>query len=98
MTAQYSMTFAQVNAVVQDLFAASRSIQEEMQKLDGDVKRLMSQWDGSAVEAYGVAQRDWNQAIATQMTTLQSAGSTLEAVAGNTLRVEQQNTAMFGGR
>lgn len=96
MTAQYSMQFGNVAVVVEDLRKATADIKNQLDLLDQKVTRLKSHWTGDAVEAYGIAQRHWNEECARMSSSLNSSGTTLESIAHNTKRTDQQNAGLFG--
>ncbi|MFF7415484.1 WXG100 family type VII secretion target [Streptomyces lydicus] len=97
MTAQYSMKFSNVAVVVEDLRKATADIKQQLDLLDQKVSKLKAHWTGDAVEAYGIAQRNWNSQCAQMSTSLNTSGVTLENISHNTRRTDQQNAGLFGG-
>lgn len=56
----FSVNPAQVQALAEDIRHGADGIQSRLDELDAKVSQLRQNWDGSAQQAYTVAQSKWN--------------------------------------
>ena len=60
-----------------DMFQTVKDIDDRMNRLEGDLAPLQSDWSGNAQAAYNTAKTKWDTAIAEMMQLLNDTGRTV---------------------
>jgi WXG100 family type VII secretion target len=68
----------------------------EVQTLESQLQTNLSQWLGSAQQAYHEAQTQWNAAMANMQQVLQQLGTVIGTANDNYQSAEQTNTSLWG--
>jgi early secretory antigenic target protein ESAT-6 len=80
-----------------DFSLAFRALRDELDDLDGELKKLLAPWVGQAGSTYEVAKGQWNSAAADMSTVLQRLGITIGDVHQNYSAAEKANNDLWSG-
>jgi 6 kDa early secretory antigenic target len=69
----------------------------EVQTLESQLQTSLSQWVGSAQQAYYEAQAQWNAAMSNMQQVLQQLGTVIGTANDNYQSAEQTNTNLWAG-
>lgn len=79
------------------LTAACRRIDERLDRLEGELAPLRSDWSGEAQAAYEVARARWEQAMREMRDVLESTSHTVAESNGAYRAADLRGAAVFGG-
>ena len=66
-----------LNEITDQLYKMVKDIDDRMNRLEGDLAPLQSEWSGNAQTAYITAKQKWDTAIAEMMQLLNDTGRTV---------------------
>lgn len=73
----YRMNVTTMRALEASLGHAADGIANDLRGLEATIRRMLSEWDGGAAEAFATAQREWTETVAQMNYVLRRAGSTV---------------------
>lgn len=79
------------------LWAETQKIQNYLNDLQQNLQGMMSTWDGTAREAYRIAQTNWNAACDNMRGTLQQAYHASQEIHNQYIKTDNQGASRFGG-
>ncbi|WP_214414287.1 WXG100 family type VII secretion target [Sphaerisporangium fuscum] len=80
----------------QDFARQWQMMEGTLQELEGQLDRLLGDWEGEARSAYWIARKNWDAASGRMATLLQSLGAVIEEGHENFKLTEKNNAQMFG--
>jgi early secretory antigenic target protein ESAT-6 len=92
-----NIRFETLDQAQNDLAMAFASIQATVQDLESQLESSLSQWTGSAQDAYRAARLQWDNALADMAGVLQRAHVHLANAAEMYQTVENQNLSIWHG-
>lgn len=84
-----------LDLAAQDLHRAVQQIDERLDRLEGELSPLRSDWTGRAQEAYERAKRTWDGAIQEMVHLLADTGRTVAASNEDYRAADQRGAAAF---
>ena len=88
---------AALEQAAQDLVRAARDVQARLDRLEGDLEPLRSDWAGAAKDAYEPAKRTWDEAIAGMISLLTEVARAVEQSNVEYRSADLRNASRFGG-
>jgi early secretory antigenic target protein ESAT-6 len=80
-----------------DFSLAFRALVDELDDLDGELKKLLAPWVGQAGSTYETAKAQWNGAAGDMSAVLQRLGITIGDVHQNYSAAEKANNDLWSG-
>jgi WXG100 family type VII secretion target len=90
------VSFEHMAQGAQSIQAAAKSIEAKLDDLKRYLQPIVSEWQGSAVEAYQGRQAEWDQAAAGLFGVLHQIGGAVSVAGDNYHAAEQSNTQLWG--
>lgn len=87
---------AGIDVLVDDMQKGLAGIESRLETMKADLSGYVEQWDGSARQAYGTAQRDWERQIQECRQLLQDVRAAVIRSKEDYLAGEARNTNMWG--
>ncbi|MBM6404231.1 WXG100 family type VII secretion target [Phycicoccus sp. CSK15P-2] len=87
---------AGIDALVADMQQGLDGINTRLEDMKSDLDKYVSQWDGSAREAYSQAQRDWEKQIQECRQLLNDVRTAVISSKEDYMAGEQRNTQRWG--
>ena len=92
---EVQVNFGAMQQGVSDIQARYNGIQAQLEDLKAYLAPMVATWTGSAQEAYGAKQRQWDQSAVDLQAILQSVGSGLNGAHDDFFAGESRNTSMW---
>jgi WXG100 family type VII secretion target len=89
--------FGSLQAAEADYQAIYTQLLTTINDLDSKLQSELSQWDGSARAAYGVAKSQWDQAMANMQMVLKNLQGVASEASARYPAVEAQNATLWNG-
>lgn len=89
--------FGQLEAGAADIQSAAARIDARLNELEGQLNALRGDWTGQASEAYQVAKKQWDTAMADMRQLLAGLGQAVSQSNQDYQATERGNAGMFGG-
>ncbi|GAA4189106.1 MULTISPECIES: WXG100 family type VII secretion target [Streptosporangium] len=90
--------FGQMDRSAGDFARQWQMLEGTLQNLEGDLDRLLGDWEGDARTAYYGARAQWDAASGRMAALLQRLGGVIEIGRENFAMTEKVNVTMFDGR
>ncbi|MFI6507407.1 WXG100 family type VII secretion target [Streptosporangium sp. NPDC050855] len=90
--------FGQMDRSAADFARQWQMLEGTLQTLEGDLDRLLGDWEGDARTAYYAARAQWDAASGRMAQLLQRLGGVIEVGRENFSQTEKVNVSMFDGR
>ncbi|MEU4830402.1 WXG100 family type VII secretion target [Streptosporangium sp. NPDC023615] len=90
--------FGQMDRSAADFARQWQMLEGTLQTLEGDLDRLLGDWEGDARTAYYAARAQWDAASGRMAQLLQRLGGVIEIGRENFAQTEKVNVSMFDGR
>jgi 6 kDa early secretory antigenic target len=97
MSEYTSVQFGAMEQGQADFQGTLNSLRGTIGDLETQLQRNLSDWEGSAVQAYHEAQAKWNLAMDNMQAALNSIQSVIGTANDNYMQAEAANTARWGG-
>lgn len=94
---EINVNFAELQQASDDLQQAAQKIQGELDDLESKIQRLVSTWEGEAVQSYQQAQSEWDAEAAKMQETAAKMGMAVGAANEAFQAGEKKNAGRFGG-
>ncbi|MEU0884517.1 WXG100 family type VII secretion target [Lentzea sp. NPDC005914] len=91
MSSPIKITFGELMSTSQQITSGAKQVEQQLNDLQAEVKRVLGAWDGSSSAAYNEAQDKWNTAAADLQAVLASIGSATMQAAEAYKQAEEQN-------
>ena len=95
MSGQMQVSFEHMAQGAQSIQAAAKSIEAKLDDLKRYLQPIVSEWQGSAVEAYQGRQAEWDQAANGLFGILHQIGAAVGTAGDNYHAAEQSNTKLW---
>lgn len=91
------VNFGTMQQAQADFTLAYRALVDELDDLEANLERSLSQWEGDAVQAYWEAKAKWDAAAQHIGTVLNQLGVVIGEAHSNYSSAEQANAGIWGG-
>lgn len=91
----FSVRPEMVSNLASDIATDVQGISEALDDLDSQVRSLISNWDGSAQEAYHTAQAQWTQDLQEMNTILSQISSATSTISQQYVESDNRSAARF---
>jgi 6 kDa early secretory antigenic target len=95
MSEYTAVNFGAMQTGEADFASVYASLQSTLTTLDSQLQTHLSQWTGSAQEAYYAAKRKWDAAAADMASVVTSLGQVVGVANDNYMKTESVNTQMW---
>ncbi|MFC7380841.1 WXG100 family type VII secretion target [Sphaerisporangium rhizosphaerae] len=92
------VNFGSMTTGAQDFARQWQAMEGTLQELEGNLDRLLGEWEGDARAAYWAARAQWDAASGRMAALLQQLGAVIQQGHENFHLTEKANVAMFDGR
>lgn len=93
---QILVTFETIAQAAQSVNQTQNNLNQKLQDLQSMLRPIVSDWTGTAAEAYQAKQRQWDQAQTDLNTVLQNVSKVLETANDAYRQTESSNTSAWG--
>ncbi|BDM74428.1 hypothetical protein HEK616_79150 (plasmid) [Streptomyces nigrescens] len=93
----YTVNFAQVEHVTEEMRTISRNISNMLASLDSSARHHLAEWTSEAQTAYNQNKVKWDSAAADMVQQATSAGTALEEIRASYAQAEGTNSSMWNG-
>lgn len=90
-----SVNHGSLDQASQDLTTAAKDIEARLDRLEGELKPLQSDWSGQAKEAYRRAKAEWDSAINEMVQLLAKTGQTVSSSNQEYLQADKRGAQRF---
>lgn len=94
---QILVTFDTIAQAAQSVNSTQNNLNQKLQDLQSMLRPIVSDWTGTAAEAYQAKQRQWDQAQQDLNTVLQNVSKVLETANDAYRQTESSNTNAWNG-
>ncbi len=95
MGGELKVNFAHLEQVATDVKQGAKNIDDRLERLEGELKFLESDWTGEARESYRQAKKDWNDAVDAMTTLLRDLGTAVTEAKVRYHETENRNRDRF---
>ena len=88
---------AGLDQAAEDLYNGVKAIDDRMNRLEGELAPLRSDWTGSAQQAYTTAKAKWDAAILEMKDLLDQTSQTVQQSNAEYMAADRRGAASFGG-
>ncbi|ARH93631.1 MULTISPECIES: WXG100 family type VII secretion target [Streptomyces] len=91
----YTVNFAQVDHVTEEMTTISRNISNMLSSLDASARQHLAEWTSAAQTAYAENKAKWDTAAADMVQQATNAGNALQEIRASYSQAEGTNSSMW---
>jgi early secretory antigenic target protein ESAT-6 len=93
---QIAVNFGAISNLAQQVDSQVKQIEGQLETLSAAIKKLATEWEGGANEAFGAVQQNWNSSAEDLTGVLNRIAMAVHQAHDSYVQTEQQNTSVWG--